>query len=116
MLQCSLINIVGCTLSAPDGSSPRGYSRTKLFLSIGSNIVYSIIMLQLEIFIDNFVGCALNAPDGSSPRGYSRMFSGIVSSIDFLFVGVNLVSSLPCPSLSGIHHIRHFVEYMHPSS
>jgi hypothetical protein len=29
-------NIVGSTASAPDGSSPRGYSR-KLVLSIGSN-------------------------------------------------------------------------------
>jgi hypothetical protein len=34
-------NIVGCALSAPDGSSPRGYSRKKTFSSIGSN--YSVI-------------------------------------------------------------------------
>jgi hypothetical protein len=32
----SSMNIVGCALSAPDGSSPRGYSRKKNFLSIGS--------------------------------------------------------------------------------
>jgi hypothetical protein len=30
------MNIVGCALSAPDGSSPRGYSRKKSFSSIGS--------------------------------------------------------------------------------
>jgi hypothetical protein len=29
-------NIVGCALSAPDGSSPQGYSRKKSFSSIGS--------------------------------------------------------------------------------
>jgi hypothetical protein len=29
-------NIVGCALSAPDGSSPRGYSQKMLFSSIGS--------------------------------------------------------------------------------
>jgi hypothetical protein len=37
------------------------------------------------------------------------MFSGIVSSIDFYIVGVNLVSSLSCPSLSEIHHIRYLL-------
>jgi hypothetical protein len=35
------INIVGCALSAPDGSSPRGYSRKRLFSSIGSK--YSVV-------------------------------------------------------------------------
>jgi hypothetical protein len=34
-------NIVGCALSAPDGSSPRGYSRKNIFSSIGSK--YSVI-------------------------------------------------------------------------
>jgi hypothetical protein len=34
-------NIVGCALSAPDRSSPRGYSRKRLFLSIGSK--YSVV-------------------------------------------------------------------------
>jgi hypothetical protein len=37
------------------------------------------------------------------------MFSGIVFSIDFYIVSVNLVSSLSCPSLSGIHHIQYLL-------
>jgi hypothetical protein len=34
-------NIVGCALSAPDGSSPRGYSQKRLFRVIGSK--YSVV-------------------------------------------------------------------------
>jgi hypothetical protein len=34
-------NIIGCALSAPDGSSPRGYSRKNIFSSIGSN--YNVV-------------------------------------------------------------------------
>jgi hypothetical protein len=50
-LPCSYswINIIGCAPSAPDGSSPWGYSRKFFCSSIGSNIVCSIFILQLEI-------------------------------------------------------------------
>jgi hypothetical protein len=45
----SWINIIGCAPSAPDGSSPRGYSQKFIFLSIGSNIMCSFFIHQLKI-------------------------------------------------------------------
>jgi hypothetical protein len=41
---------IGCTISAPDGSSPRGYSR--IFSSIGSkDIVFSSFLLLLLLLL-----------------------------------------------------------------
>jgi hypothetical protein len=113
----SLINFDGCVLSAPDGSSPRGYSRRKLFVEY--RLKYSALHHHASTqnsFSDNFVGCALSAPDGSSPRGYSRMFSGIVSSIDFCICRRQSCVFLTLPFF--IHNSPYsiLVEYLHPSS
>jgi hypothetical protein len=78
-------NIIGCAPSAPDGSSPRGYSRKNLILSIGSKKLCLLSCHQIVALLNNIVGCALSAPDGSSPRGYSRIFSGIDSKNEFSF-------------------------------
>jgi hypothetical protein len=74
-------NFVGCAASAPDGSSPRGYSR-KHVSSIGSNKFFFLHPSHSSSF-DNIVGYATSAPDGSSPRGYSQIFSGIDSKDEF---------------------------------
>jgi hypothetical protein len=80
-------NIIGCASSAPDGSSPRGYSQKKnLILSIGSK---TLCLLSFYQIVDT-VGCALSAPDGSSPRGYSRIFSSIDSKNEFFFVDLSV--------------------------
>jgi hypothetical protein len=61
---------IGCTTSAPDGSSPRGYRR--IFLSIGSKILSSLSSSSSCFY---FIGCATSAPDGSSPRGYKGVLA-----------------------------------------
>jgi hypothetical protein len=78
-------NIVGCAPSAPDGSSPQGYSRKNLISSIGSKILCLLLFYQIVGLFDNIIGCALSAPNGSSPRGYSRIFLGIDSKNEFFF-------------------------------
>jgi hypothetical protein len=78
------INIVGCALSAPDGSSPRGYSRKKSFSSIGSNIIPSII-LQLEILSISLIIVA--------PKAIIENPSYIILFINFVPIGAILLLS-----------------------
>jgi hypothetical protein len=75
---------VGCATSAPDGCSPRGYSR-KNVLSIGSSsFCFFHPSCSCMFLLNNNVRCAPSAPDGSSPRGYSQTFSSIDSKTSFL--------------------------------
>jgi hypothetical protein len=82
LLACKVdnFNFVGCTTSAPDGSSPRGYSQK--ILGIGSKVLAPCFVflchdlhkqfLKSFPFSFLFIECATNALDGSSPRGYGQ--------------------------------------------
>jgi hypothetical protein len=63
----TLSAVIGCTTSAPDGSSPRGYSQ--IFSGIGSKyIVFSSASYVILVLI----GFASSAPNGISPRVYKE--------------------------------------------
>jgi hypothetical protein len=78
-------NITGCAPSAPDGSSPRGYSR-KTYFEYRLKYIVPTFMHQIVALFYNIIGCALSAPDGSSPRGYSRTLSDIDSKNEFFLL------------------------------
>jgi hypothetical protein len=44
-------SIVGCAPSAPDGTSPRGYSRKSLISSIGSNILCLLLIIRYKLYM-----------------------------------------------------------------
>jgi hypothetical protein len=75
----TLLNkIVGCALSAPDGSSPRGYSR--IFLGVDSKNDFFFIGL-------NFSSTSLICPYTNSPcRTIFGMFIFPVSSATIVFI------------------------------
>jgi hypothetical protein len=78
-LRANACNFIRCATSAPDGSSPRGYSWIFLFeyrLKVSSS-AYRIFDLRRNILpCDRFsIGCAISAPDGSIPRGYNGVLA-----------------------------------------
>jgi hypothetical protein len=127
-----LNNIVGCALSAPDGSSPRGYSR--IFLGIDSKNDSSSIGL-------NFSSTSLIISyTETSYRTFFRMFTWLVStsvivltshyshicdviSVINLFLiiswcwplpmGSAVISQYPCPLVGcrfcSLHHVSAYV-------
>jgi hypothetical protein len=116
MLQCSLINIVRCALSAPNGSSPRGYSRITLCFEF--RLKYSVLHHHTSTrhslsIISSGARSAL--PMVVAPEAIVEFFSGIVSSTDYSIVGANLVSSLMSSFIrKSLYSI--FVEYMYLSN
>jgi hypothetical protein len=67
----SMLSIItGCTTSAPNGSSPRGYSR--FFLGIGSKYTYCLLIFHLRYswyyLLYILLSCSSRSSNGSSPR------------------------------------------------
>jgi hypothetical protein len=67
---------IGCTTSALDGNSPRGYSRIffeyrikRLFFFFCRHAMHKTILNSCPYLILYLIRCATNSPDESSPRG-----------------------------------------------
>jgi hypothetical protein len=96
------------------GVAPEAIVENFIFSSIGSNIMCSFFIRQLEIKLLIILSGTRSAlPMVVAPKAIVECFSDIVSKIDSCIVGANCFSLLPC------HHkllYSIFVEYTHLSS
>jgi hypothetical protein len=102
--------VIGCTTSAPDGSSPRGYSR-KLFSSIGSSILSSHLPISVILALIS-LGARLALPMRVAPEAIRGCLQPVIdSNISFgqLFLFYTLSTPFSSINFDGILKARDFV-------
>jgi hypothetical protein len=96
----SLPIIIGCTTSAPDGSSPRGYSRN--FSGIGSKYTYcrlsfSPVILLAQFCLDALPDLLVIVAPESMRRCIVLFYTLQCYSSTLLFILITLHVYFPCP-------------------
>jgi hypothetical protein len=72
------LSTIGCTISAPDGSSPQAciqiiFYEYRLKVSSSATIIFDLHRICAPY--EYSIRCVTNAPDGSSPRGYDGVLA-----------------------------------------
>jgi hypothetical protein len=81
-MQQSIIFFIERAISAPDGSSPRGYSRIFVFEYRLKHSCMSggFISANISLILYLFIGCAFSAPDGSNSEAMMGCSQPIIGS------------------------------------